>query len=36
MEPPVILAHKDREKNKNVERLKIIPLPTFAVGKGKA
>jgi hypothetical protein len=33
---PVILSHKDGEKNNNVESLKIIPLPTFAVGKGKA
>jgi len=33
---PVILAHRDGEKSNNVESLKIIPLPTFAVWKGKA
>jgi len=29
------LVHKDGKKN-NVESLKIIPLQTFAFGKGKA
>jgi hypothetical protein len=33
---PVILAHKDEEKNNDVESLNIIPLPTFAIGKGEA
>jgi hypothetical protein len=33
---PVTLVHKDGKKNNNVESLKIIPLPTFAFGKGKA
>lgn len=33
---PVILVHKDREKNNNVESLKIIPLPNFEVEEGKA
>jgi hypothetical protein len=33
---PVLLAHKDGEKNNNVESLKIIALPTFVVGKNKA
>jgi hypothetical protein len=35
-ETPVILAHKHGEKSNNVESLKIIPLPTFAIWKGKA
>jgi hypothetical protein len=33
---PMILAQKDGEKNNKVEGLKIIPLPTFAIEKGKA